>query len=823
MFKNYFLAATRHLWRHKLYTIINMTGLAMGLAIFVFAQLFASYEQSHDQFWPDSERIYGIYTNLQPGSGLGIKTLSAAWSAVGPLISETAPGVAINARSMGQTLLARYGERRFDQSIRFVDPAFLDIFTLDFVAGDPATALTDPSGLIITESVARKYFGDGTAMGELITVNLKYDLRVTGVVKDIPRNSHFETSVMVDMPFEMIATYDAFVRLTETAPEGDWYSLLMSYNLYLKLAPGAQLEDVNLQLEGLYDRFFPEGAKEMASGIVARPIEDLNLFIWQASGIPAIASLRLLGLMILILASLNYANLATAQIMGRTREVGLRRIMGASRPQLFSQFIVESMILTAVALLIAISMVDLALPYLNAATNKVVAFNYVTNLGTLGWLALVALTVGGLAGAYPAFLISKGGTVGMLRGEGGKKAGGSKLRSGMLVMQFTISVFMMIAVAIIYAQNARVETSGEIFAQDRIVILDRVSRPEVRAVSEALRNEMLRIPGVETFSYSGQVPFEQSHSTESYSRNAGDEAGALDISQIYIDQDFIATYDVDLVAGRGFSEDFAQDKMQLDDEGQPDGTPVNVVMNRMATRQLGWDNPKDAIGGVFYRSVTGEDEEVLFHLEHRVVGVVEDFNFLGFFNPLKPIVFSDRSSRMRLASLRISGDDVPGTLAAIDAAWDRLAPEYPINRRFLTDYFEDIFDIFRGMITALAVFAAVALLVSVIGLFGLAAFMARKRTKEIGIRKVLGASVAAIVRLLVWQFSRPVVIAILLATPLGYLGARAYLNFFADRVSLTPVIFLTTAFVAFGVAALTVSFHAVRAARANPVHALRYE
>lgn len=823
MLRNYLLVAVRHLWRHKLYTIINLTGLAMGLAIFVFAQLFASYENSHDKFWPGAERIYGIYTNIKPGAGLGINTISATWSAVGPLISEQAPDVELNARSMGLSVLARYGDKKFEQLVRFVDPAFLEIFTLDFVAGDAATALADPSGLIITESAARKYFGDAPAMGEVITIDVKYDLRVTGIIRDLPLNTHFTTSIIVSAPFEMIATYDAYVRISETTAEGDWNSLSMSNALYLKFAPGARLVEVNEQLGGIYERFFPDGTKDMTSGIEARPIEDLNLAIWQLTGIPAITSLRILGLMILVLASLNYANLATAQIMGRTREVGLRRTMGASRSQLFSQFMVESMTLTAIALIIAIAMIDLALPYLNAATNKAVAFNYLTNMSTLGWLTLIAMTVGGLAGTYPAFLISKGGTVGMLKGEAGKGAGGSKLRSAMLVGQFTISVFMMIAVAIIYAQNARVETSGDIFDQDHIVVLDNISQTEVRDVAEALRNEMLRIPGVETFSYSSQVPFEQNHTTNPLSRNPGDEAGEVDVYRINIEPAFIPTYDIKLVAGRNLSEDFAQDKMQLDEEGTPDGTPVNVILNAMAARQLGWDNPADAIGGAFYRAITNDDDEVLFNLEHRVVGVVEDFNFLGFFNGLKPIAFIDQLNRTRLASMRIAPDNIPATLAEIDAVWNRLAPEYPINRKFLTDYFEDVFDLFRGITAALAAFAAVALLVSLIGLFGLAAFMAQKRTKEIGIRKVLGASVGSIVRLLVWQFSIPVAIAILLATPLGVLGAWRYLNFFADRISLTPLLFLTTAFIAFAVAALTVSFHAVRAARANPVRALRYE
>ncbi len=447
MLKNYLTVALRHLWRHKLYSIVNVIGLSLGLAVLVFSQLFANYEESHDQFWSNADRIYAVYTNIEPGAGFGLKTMNSTWSAMGPLIPAGAPGVEVYARSAGQSYLARYGERKFEQAIRFVDTDFLDIFALDFVAGDARTALADPSSLIISESTAQKYFGDGNAMGEIITFNVKYDLRVTAIIRDLPTNSHFRGSVIVDLPFEMIASYEAYTRIADQSMEGGWNSLNGSDALYLLLVPGATAENISMQLTDIFERNAPEDIRDMVSGIQARPIADLNLFLWQATGIPAIASLRILGLLILTLASLNYTNLATAQIMGRTREVGLRRTMGATRAQLFSQFLVESIALTAISLFVAIALVNMAIPFINSATNKIISFDYLTNIGTFGWLMLVALLVGGLAGGYPAYLISRSKTISILNGQIHRGKGGSRIRSAMLVVQFTISIFMMIAVS----------------------------------------------------------------------------------------------------------------------------------------------------------------------------------------------------------------------------------------------------------------------------------------------------------------------------------------------------------------------------------------
>jgi len=616
----------------------------------------------------------------------------------------------------------------------------------------------------------------------------------------------------------MIASINALVTMSDFDLEGDWGNLSTRDKTYALLREGGSISTANEQLQNLYESHMPGEQKEAFSGFVFRPVTDLNTWLWEAIGIPVIASIQILGFLILLVACLNYVNLATAQVMGRTREVGMRKALGATRTQLFSQFVTESILLTAGALVIAVALIKLTLPYVNNASGKSLSFGHLSGFEIAGWLLAITFIVGLMAGAYPAYLIARGKIVGMLSGEVRRGRKGDLLRNIMLVIQFSISIFMLIAVAIIFAQNKKVAASGDVFAMDQIVVLDRISRPEIRDVSETLRGEFLRIPGVEGVAFSSQVPFEQNHSAQDYATQPGDEASKVNLYNIRVDENFLEMYGMQPIAGRGLSLDYAADTLTSDDENIPTSSSVNVVLNELAARKLGYESPGEALG----KSFNPIDEGTGF-LEHRIVGVVPDINFLGFFNDIKPIIFLMAPQRYRLASLRLSGGAIPAKLEQIDAVWERVVPAYPIQRRFLNEFFDDVFQMFTGINAALAGFAAVALLVALIGLFGLAAFMAEQRTKEVGIRRVMGASVPRIVRLLVWQFSRPVFIAIILASPLGWLAAGAYLDFFAERVGLSPVFFISAGVTALVVAALTVSFHAVRVARANPVFALRYE
>jgi putative ABC transport system permease protein len=475
-------------------------------------------------------------------------------------------------------------------------------------------------------------------------------------------------------------------------------------------------------------------------------------------------------------------------------------------------------LLSAVALILAVALIEMVLPVLNEVSGRDIQLMASADPSVLFSLVLAALAAGLLAGGYPAWLIAKGQIVPMLSGEIQRGSGGNALRTAMLVIQFSISLFMIIAVTIVFAQNKKVEAGSEVFPREEVVVLDRIYRPEIHAAMETLGSELKRIPAVSEVSFSSQVPFEQSHPEQNYSRNPGDEAAKVSLYAIAADARFADLYDIGLTAGRMLDLDRAGDRLALDDDGNPTQSRVNVLINEAASVKLGFASPEAAVGQRFHSL-----EEAEHTLEHRIVGVLEDVNLLGTFIGVKPMVFAQDPSRYRLGSVRISARPGEDVLGQIEAVWDRVNPDYPLQARYLVEDFNQTFRIFSGINLALAAFAVVALLVAMIGLFGLAAFMAEQRIKEIGIRKVMGASVGRIVRLLVFQFSRPVVIAVIIASPLSWLAARSYVNFFPDRISMSPAFFLGAGLLVLAAAALTTAFHAFRTAWARPVAALRYE
>ncbi len=820
MFKNYLTVALRNLSKTRLYTFINIFGLAIGLAICVFSNLLVQHERNYDAFFPNAERIYSVYGIFNPNAGIGVRSSAGVQTKAGPLIAAEVSGVEASARLLAREYLVRYGENKFYQGIRFADPEFTKIFQFEYLAGNPETALDDPDSLIITESIAQKFFGEESAIGKSMRVKNKHDLHVTAVIADIPNNSHFNNNIILDQPLQMIATTRALERLSHFEVAGSWDNMSSQDVVYVLLPDGQLPEIVNEQLDDLYARHVPERNREFLDSFEIRELKKLNLYVWETTGLPVLVSIQILGLLILIIAIINYTNLATAQIMGRTREVGLRRAMGATRLQLFTQFLVESMALTMIALLIAIAIIQMTLPILNDLANKSISFNIVDNPLALALLVLLTFVVGLMSGWYPAYLISRSHPVGLLNGQmvQGKRA--VLIRNIMLIAQFSIALFMIIAVTIIYTQNNQLEKTSQVFAKDKILNLERFSRPEISARAETLRTEFENLPGVKTFALSSQVPYEQDHSTGKFGLSVGDKDNAFDLYRISIDRNFLQSYEIDLLAGRNFSSAYTLDTLLVDEDYNPTQESVNVIVNELVLSRLNIADAKSAIGKRFYRFI--EDSPIPV-LEYHIVGVTPDQNFLGFHNEIKPIVFANRPGNQRTASLKLAGREIPQTLAAIDATWDRLVPEYPIERRFLEEYFNDVFKIFEGINTVLAAFAIVALIVALIGLFGMAAFMAGRRTREVGVRKVMGASITDIVILLVWQFSRPVFIAIIIASPLAYLAAGQYLNFFADRADFPIVWFLGADIGVLALTSIIVMVHAIKVASTRPINVLRYE
>lgn len=810
MFNNYIKIAIRSILKNKLFAIINILGLSMGLAIYLFGGLLATYEYSHDTFFDNFERIYTIRGEVSPEANIGISEIDGIQSAVGPVIKADLSEVEAVARTIFREFLVSVDEDNYYQRLRFADPELLQIFNLDYIYGD-ASALDSSTGVLISETLAEKYFGSQNPMGKTITLDHEHDLSVVAVIKDVPQNSHFSSGIIkvITNPLDLVVPMSAMERITDFVPDSNWGSTSTGNLTYVMIPAVHDQQWLQTQIEGVYERHFPEEQRAFLSGLFVRPMIDANTAIWDTLGIPVIDVVEVLGLLVLIIACVNYTNLATAQSMGRAREVGLRKTLGASRLQLLSQFIIESLAITLFAMIIALVMLEIAIPLFNSSTGKTLLIDYVS---TLPWLLTTTLLVGILAGAYPAYLITKTNPIEALRDEARKGRSASWVRALMIGVQFTISVGILASVLVVYAQNSKVEESSNIFPKDQIYTLDRLDVEQMEDRHEVLRNEMLNIPYVEGFTLSSQVPYEQTNTTIRASLILNDFNSTVNVNQLNIDDHFVETYDIPLVAGRNISRNIALDT-HIRESGR-----VNVMLNEIAVKSLGFSSPEAAIDQFFY-----EDEGDRGITTYTIVGVLEDRNILGLFSKIKPFFFFMRDASYRVGSIKISKNASSGVVQDIEDVWQEVYPDYPIQGKFLDETFQMIFMIFEMATKSLAAFALFALFLAAIGLFGLAAFMAEQRTKEIGIRKVLGASNNQIIRLLIWQFSKPVLWATPIALGLSYYASFRYLEFFADRISLPYGMLIGAGIFGLILSWVTVATHAFNIAKTNPINALHYE
>ncbi len=809
MFWNNVKIALRNLRKNKGFAIINITGLAIGLTVYVFGGLLVEYEQTHDVFFDKHERIYTVGATASPELNVGVERFNSVQSALGPIIEAELSDVESVARTLTSEFLVSRGDNQFYEGIHFADPSLLTIFNFEFLSGDDR-ALENPSAVVVARSTAEKYFGRTDVIGEVLTLDNEFDLFVGAVIEDIPLNSHFASSLVLDNPLQILAPVEALNRARDWDVAGNWNNLSVGDMTYVLLPPQLDGEWLQTQLDEIFDRLVPEDAKQAIASFTASPLVAANTSFWDMIGLPVIAVIALLSLLVLIVACVNYTNLATAQSLGRSREVGMRKTMGAGRLQLLVQFLVESLVIAGIAMIIAIAVLEVLIPLFNNAANKALAIDY---LSTLPWLVATTALVGLLAGLYPAWLITRASPIDALRETARKGKKGSKMRAIMIGAQFSISAFMLALVAIVYMQNERVEESSYVFPRSEIYTLDRLNVDSIRERLDTLRIELEALPNISSVSYANQVPYEQNNSATSVSQLPGDTAGEFQLSAIRMSPEFLTTYDIPLLAGRALSRDIANDARREDSE------VVNVLANELLLEKLGIASPEEAVGQSFY-NINDEGGAIP---EFVIVGVVPTQNVTGLFNSTRAYMYLYEESWMRIGSVRITGGSIMDTVEQIEDVWDSVIPDYPMQGRFLDDTFNDIYNILKYMNMALAGFAFIALSLALIGLFGLAAFMAAQRTKEIGVRKVLGANSFQIARLLVWQFSRPVMWGLVIALPAAYFASSTYLNFFADRITMTIPVLLIAGLVAVVLAWGTVAGHAIRIAQANPVRALRYE
>lgn len=810
MFQNYVKIAIRSILKNKLYATINILGLAMGLAIYLFGGLLASYEYTHDTFFKNHERIYTIRGEINPLAGVGVSQVDNVFSAVGPIIKTDLNEVDAVARTILREFLVSIDEDNYYEKVRFTDPDLLKIFDFDFVSGD-TNALSSSTGVIISESYAKKFFGDQNAIGKTITLDHEHDLSISAVIRDLPQNSHFSSGVlkMLTNPLNIIIPMSAMERITDFQPDTNWGSTSTGNLTYVMLPASLDQEWLQTQMDGIHERHFTEERKDFISGMLVRPVIDANTALWDTIGLPVISVIEILGLMVLIIACVNYTNLATAQSMGRSREVGLRKTLGAGKFQLLTQFIIESITTTLIAMILAISILEIIIPLFNTATGKTIAIEY---LSDLPMLVATALLVGLIAGAYPAYVISKASPISALRDTARKGRGAVWIRATMIGVQFTFSVGILAAVLVVYEQNKKVEEDSRIFPKEQVYTLDRLNVEQMEDRHEVLRNEMLNIPYVESFSLSSQVPYEQTNSNIKASTILNDFTSAINLNQLNIDDQFVNLYEIPIVAGRGISRDIAMDTHIRERKA------VNVLVNEIAAKEIGFISSEAAIGQVFY-----EDEGERGITTYTIVGVLENRNILGMFNDVKPFFFFMRDASYRVASVKLLKNAPFSVVDDIEDVWTEVYPDYPMQGKFLNETFQMVYILFELATKSLATFALFALFLAAIGLFGLAAYMAEQKTKEIGIRKVLGASNNQIVWLLIWQFSTPVLWATPIALGLSYFASDQYLQIFADRINLPYGMLIAAGIGGILISWATVATQAFTIAKTNPVNALHYE
>lgn len=804
MFRNYLTIAWRNVRRQPLYASINVLGLAIGLACFVLITLYVQHERQYDRHHVHAEDLYRIaWHSERPQTRTPhpmAEAMVADFREVEAAVSLTpiwGPGLT------RPTFAVRHEEQRFEErDILAVDTTFLDVFTVPFVHGDPETALHQPGGIILTESTARKYFGDANPLGKDLHINEQFVLNVTGVVEDVPATAHFRYDLLV-----------SYVTMKLTSGDDAFYTWddFGHYN-YLRLAPNADVAALEDKLLDWSDQYidWSEGAREAyiegRIGFRLQPITDIHLYSnlrWELGvngNATYVYAFWVAAILILLIACINFMNLATARSMERAKEVGVRKALGAERKQLIRQFLGESMLLSGLAAALSIGLVFGSLPTVEALTGLALSLD--TSDPNL-WLLIVgtALVVGFISGSYPAFALSRFAPTRVLKGAHHSRQTDGRLRQGLVVLQFTASTVLLVATFVVQDQMTYLQARDKGFEAEQVVVLP-VKEEGVRAQYEVIKAQYLAHPAVHSVTAVSNVPGGRFNQNPIQWRESDERVNASDF---WVDPDFVETMGLSLVAGRNFSRD-----RPADVQGE------TYIINEAAARQLGWD-PATAIGKEVRWETDPEPQE------GRIVGVVADFHYKSLHQTVAPLIMQVDPGAYNYLLVRFEAGAARGALSYMAAQWEQFSTAFPFSYSFLSEDFAALYAAEAQTKRVLGVFSALAILIACLGLFGLVTFATQQRRKEVGIRKVLGASSTNIVLLLTKQFSRLVVVACAIAFPLAYWGMEEWLTVFPYRIDVSVGVFVWAGGIILGIALLISGYQALKAALLDPVHTLRYE
>ena len=797
MFIYYFRNAARILISQKFYSFINIIGLSIGITACIIVMLYVQHDLSYDRYNKNAENIYRIEFSF-PQEGV-INHMAQSQALLGPTLKNENPEIKKLSRIFfSERSLVKAGDKNYyEDRISYADSAFFEIFSFQAVAGDITQFLKKPNSIIITASTSKKYFGKENPLGKIIEIDKKYSFEVTGVIKDVPDNSHFK--------FDFIAPYSSLDKQPVAIYFPQWGATFGSYT-YMLADKGFD----PIAFEKKTENFFLTHTDIKADGwrVVIRPLLDIHLNshsgdeIEENSSMSKIIIISSVALFILLLACINFVNLSTARSSKRAMEIGMRKTIGASRFQLIQQFLGESVSFAVSALLISIITVKLVMPSFSSLVGTETGFDSVKNSTNLFLIIGGVLIVGVLAGLYPALFISSYQPVEVIKGVNSNHSGKKKalyLRKGLVIFQFSISIVLIVGTIIVNLQLRYLRDYDMGFDKEYMIVL-----PVHAKVSDnyrTVKNELRSIPWVLSVTAGTGAPTSKNNiGTECKPNGINNHIGAFGIEVNSIDYDYMNHFGVKLVAGRYFSEDF------------PSDFPNTMIINEKMVRSLGFKNAHDALGKSYFISLNGYKPEV--------VGVVKDFNSSSLHNEITSQVFMTNPDWFKEFIVKVKSANMPSTINSLKAVWAKFFPQYPFEYSFLNESIDKMYKSEEKYSKVISTFSVVALFIACLGLFGLASFVTEQRKKEIGIRKVQGASINSIIRLVSNEFMNLVIVSNVIAWPAAYFLMKRWLMSFAYRIDISLWTFFVSGILALLIALFTVGIQAVKAAIANPVKSI---
>ncbi len=806
MFNNLIKVAFRNIWKKKLFSLINIVGLSVGIACFFLIIINVRHEFSYDKFQKNGDRIYRVaLERIYPDNVIFYAIIPYS---IGDAMTADFPEIEQMTRILANRnpIMLGYQDKSYEEKkILFVEPNFFETFSISLIKGTPETIFATPNSLVMTEDTALKYFGDENPVGKYITTP-QGPVLVSGVCENIPNNSHMEFDFLVSLNligFQNRPNYVSF-----------------SVHTYVMLKEGVSPKEVEAKMPALVERY-AAGPIQAQTGLSFKeyvaagngynyffqPIRDIHLRsnleaeIKANGNISYVYILVAIALFLIIIACINFMNLATARSASRAREVGIRKIVGSTKSSLIRQFLFESLVMSLISVVVAAFLVQLLLPVFNRLTQKQLEIQYLNEPFNLVFLLVIGLFVGFLAGLYPAFVLSSFRPITILKGRFTTSRSGTRMRNALVVLQFAISIICIAMTILVFRQMDFMQKKDLGFDKENMVVIERAYTLQNRG--EAFKQEIRSLPGVVNTAGSNTIVSGGGYYGIMFLAEGDPEVKTT--RGMNIDEDFIATMGLEITQGRGFSREFNETR--------------NVIINESTIKEFGWNDPV----GMKIRYLGEENEPVG---EYTIIGVVKDFHYNSLHSPINSFVllgFPQDQRNLANLQIKIKPENIGETLGAIEQKWKEFNPQEPLSYYFLDSKLDEMYGNEKTSGQIFSIFSLLAIVIACIGLFGLSAYMAELRTKEIGIRKVLGSTSSKIVALLSKDFAKLVALAFVIAVPIAYFVMTRWLQNFAFRSPVHVWIFLLAGLAAILIAQLTISFQALKAANTDPADALRFE